>query len=226
MRVAHVRERHAPAGAPWRLARGGGERRHWLDLEIVRRRLLAADPRRAHNSILFRQPISTLDELLARGLRLEALGELLEGFVDGRGRTRADDDACSWSPTWPSGRRCSGRRRSATSTRSSSTSRRCGAARGERDPRGVVPPADLLLLERLRAPRAGRPGLGAAGQRGARFRARGRRDRRHPGVQPARGAAAEAIGGYLIVNDWSARDLQRDESTVRLGPAKGKDFAT
>jgi fumarylacetoacetate (FAA) hydrolase len=37
--------------------------------------------------------------------------------------------------------------------------------------------------------------------------------------------AAEAIGGYLTVNDWSARDLQRDESTVRLGPAKGKDFA-
>ena len=36
----------------------------------------------------------------------------------------------------------------------------------------------------------------------------------------------EAIGGYLVVNDWSARDLQREESTVRLGPAKGKDFAT
>jgi fumarylacetoacetate (FAA) hydrolase len=29
-----------------------------------------------------------------------------------------------------------------------------------------------------------------------------------------------------VLNDWSARDLQRDESTVRLGPAKGKDFAT
>ena len=29
-----------------------------------------------------------------------------------------------------------------------------------------------------------------------------------------------------ILNDWSARDLQRDETTVRLGPAKGKDFAT
>lgn len=28
-----------------------------------------------------------------------------------------------------------------------------------------------------------------------------------------------------MLNDWSARDLQRDESTVRLGPAKGKDFA-
>jgi fumarylacetoacetate (FAA) hydrolase len=36
----------------------------------------------------------------------------------------------------------------------------------------------------------------------------------------------EAIGGYLIMNDWSARDLQRDEMAVRLGPAKGKDFAT
>jgi fumarylacetoacetate (FAA) hydrolase len=36
----------------------------------------------------------------------------------------------------------------------------------------------------------------------------------------------EAIGGYFVMNDWSARDLQRDETTVRLGPAKGKDFAT
>ena len=36
----------------------------------------------------------------------------------------------------------------------------------------------------------------------------------------------EAIGGYLVFNDWSARDLQREETTVRLGPAKGKDFAT
>ena len=37
---------------------------------------------------------------------------------------------------------------------------------------------------------------------------------------------AQAIGGYMLMNDWSARDLQRDETTVRLGPAKGKDFAT
>ena len=36
----------------------------------------------------------------------------------------------------------------------------------------------------------------------------------------------EAIGGYMVMNDWSARDLQREETTVRLGPAKGKDFAT
>ena len=28
------------------------------------------------------------------------------------------------------------------------------------------------------------------------------------------------------MNDWSARDLQRQELRVGLGPAKGKDFAT
>jgi fumarylacetoacetate (FAA) hydrolase len=35
-----------------------------------------------------------------------------------------------------------------------------------------------------------------------------------------------AIGGFTILNDWSARDLQRAEMRVGLGPAKGKDFAT
>jgi 2-keto-4-pentenoate hydratase/2-oxohepta-3-ene-1,7-dioic acid hydratase in catechol pathway len=38
--------------------------------------------------------------------------------------------------------------------------------------------------------------------------------------------AEEAIIGYTIFNDWSARDLQSAEMTVGLGPAKGKDFAT
>lgn len=28
------------------------------------------------------------------------------------------------------------------------------------------------------------------------------------------------------MNDWSARDVQREEMKVGLGPAKGKDFAT
>ena len=35
-----------------------------------------------------------------------------------------------------------------------------------------------------------------------------------------------AIGGFTAMNDWSARDLQRKEMKVGLGPAKGKDFAT
>jgi fumarylacetoacetate (FAA) hydrolase len=35
-----------------------------------------------------------------------------------------------------------------------------------------------------------------------------------------------AIAGFTLMNDWSARDVQREEMTVLLGPAKGKDFAT
>jgi fumarylacetoacetate (FAA) hydrolase len=35
-----------------------------------------------------------------------------------------------------------------------------------------------------------------------------------------------AIAGFTLLNDWSARDIQRREMTVGLGPAKGKDFAT
>jgi 2-keto-4-pentenoate hydratase/2-oxohepta-3-ene-1,7-dioic acid hydratase in catechol pathway len=38
--------------------------------------------------------------------------------------------------------------------------------------------------------------------------------------------ARDAIFGYTVVNDWSARDLQSREMQVGLGPAKGKDFAT
>ncbi|GIH64517.1 fumarylacetoacetate hydrolase family protein [Microbispora siamensis] len=36
----------------------------------------------------------------------------------------------------------------------------------------------------------------------------------------------DAIFGYAVLNDWSARDLQRREMKVLLGPAKGKDSAT
>ncbi len=39
-------------------------------------------------------------------------------------------------------------------------------------------------------------------------------------------AGPDAIFGYTIFNDWSARDLQRREMKVNLGPAKGKDSAT
>jgi 2-keto-4-pentenoate hydratase/2-oxohepta-3-ene-1,7-dioic acid hydratase in catechol pathway len=39
-------------------------------------------------------------------------------------------------------------------------------------------------------------------------------------------AAHAAVFGYCVLNDWSARDLQRREMQVNLGPAKGKDSAT
>ena len=34
------------------------------------------------------------------------------------------------------------------------------------------------------------------------------------------------VAGFTILNDWSARDVQRREMAVGLGPAKGKDFST
>lgn len=39
-------------------------------------------------------------------------------------------------------------------------------------------------------------------------------------------AAADYIAGYTIMNDWSARDFQRLDMKLNLGPGKGKDFAT
>ncbi|MXG88286.1 fumarylacetoacetate hydrolase family protein [Nocardioides flavescens] len=38
--------------------------------------------------------------------------------------------------------------------------------------------------------------------------------------------ARAAIGGYVVMNDWSARDVQGREMRLKLGPSKGKDFAT
>jgi 2-keto-4-pentenoate hydratase/2-oxohepta-3-ene-1,7-dioic acid hydratase in catechol pathway len=38
--------------------------------------------------------------------------------------------------------------------------------------------------------------------------------------------AGAAIFGFTIMNDWSARDVQRAEMESRMGPSKSKDFAT
>jgi fumarylacetoacetate (FAA) hydrolase len=46
------------------------------------------------------------------------------------------------------------------------------------------------------------------------------------GINIAKETAEEHIAGFMILNDWSARDIQREEVKVGLGPAKGKDFAT
>ncbi len=46
-----------------------------------------------------------------------------------------------------------------------------------------------------------------------------------PGRDIPADKAEEHIFGYMIYNDWSARDVQRKEMAVGLGPAKGKDFA-
>jgi 2-keto-4-pentenoate hydratase/2-oxohepta-3-ene-1,7-dioic acid hydratase in catechol pathway len=46
------------------------------------------------------------------------------------------------------------------------------------------------------------------------------------GRNVAEDGAGAYVFGYTIMNDWSARDVQKDEMSCWLGPAKGKDFAT
>jgi len=47
-----------------------------------------------------------------------------------------------------------------------------------------------------------------------------------PGSDLDPSAAEEHIAGYMVMCDWSARDLQAHEMKGHLGPAKGKDTAT
>ena len=47
-----------------------------------------------------------------------------------------------------------------------------------------------------------------------------------PGKNIKAEEADEYIGGYMVMNDLSARKLQMEEMALNLGPAKGKDFAT
>jgi fumarylacetoacetate (FAA) hydrolase len=47
-----------------------------------------------------------------------------------------------------------------------------------------------------------------------------------PGKDLTADKAMEHVFGFTIFNDWSARDVQRKEMKVGLGPAKGKDFAS
>lgn len=42
----------------------------------------------------------------------------------------------------------------------------------------------------------------------------------------APGDASDAIAGYVLLCDWSARDIQAREMQAQLGPFKGKDSAT
>ena len=41
-----------------------------------------------------------------------------------------------------------------------------------------------------------------------------------------RGEVWNHIFGFILVSDWSARDQQRKERSIGLGPSKSKDFAT
>jgi fumarylacetoacetate (FAA) hydrolase len=225
VRVGHVRERHGPAGAPWRLAAAGGPGGPWLDLEAARRRLVATDPRLAHNSILFRQPLTSLDELLERGLRIEALHEIVDGLSTD-GPRDADDDAFLDETDLAFGAPIL----RPPSFRDFYAFEQHVATMWQRR-QSEVPEAWYRLpvfyfsnTSEIRGP--GEPVWAPQGCNELDFELEVGAIVDTPVFNLGEDRAGEAIGGYLVINDWSARDLQRDESTVRLGPAKGKDFAT
>jgi fumarylacetoacetate (FAA) hydrolase len=223
MKIAHVRARHAPAGSGWRLAAArDAEAQRWLDLDEARQGLVVEDPRRAHNSALFRQPVTTLDDHLARGLRVEALAEIVDGYA----AATEDDEAIFTADELIFGppilQPPSLRDFYAFEQHVATMWHRRGGEvpkawyrlpifyfsnvseiRGPGDPVWAPRGSSELDYELEVAALIDTPVRDLSGERGE-----------------------EAIGGYLVFNDWSARDLQREETTVRLGPAKGKDFAS
>jgi fumarylacetoacetate (FAA) hydrolase len=227
VKLAHVRERHAPTGTPWRLAAAldgthAEAPTRWLDLEVARRRTAAADPNLPHDSALHRQLVTTLDDHLARGLRVEALGDLVEGFVrrgDDDDAVLADDDLRFGPPIL---RPPSLRDFYAFEGHVATMWQRRG---------GEVPEAWYRLpifyfsnTSEIRGPDEAVWVPADSHELDYELEVCALVDTPATNLAPDR--AEEAIGGYAIMNDWSARDLQRDETTVRLGPAKGKDFAT
>ena len=225
MKIAHVRERLAPAGAPWRLVAaldGGDPPLRWVDLEVARRRAVRTDPALAHDSALHRQPVSTLDDHLARGLRVEALRDLVDGFEP----RDDDDDAVLGAPDLAFGapvlRPPSLRDFYAFEGHVKTMWERRG---------GEVPEAWYRLpifyfsnVSEIRGPDD--PIWSPAASKELDYELEVAALIDTPAVDLSQERAEEAIGGYTIFNDWSARDLQREETAVRLGPAKGKDFAS
>jgi fumarylacetoacetate (FAA) hydrolase len=225
VRLAHIRERHAPAGSPWRLAAALDDPPlHLVDLEIARRRAIALRPERAHDALLFRQPITTLDDHLARGLRVAMLADLVEGFVP-RGGPDEDEavleaDDVGFGP--PVLAPLSMRDGYGFEQHVAMMWRR----RGDEIPEAWFRLAIFYFsnMSELRGPEA--PVWAPAGSEELDFEIEIAALIDTPVRDISLERAEEAIGGYTIFNDWSARDLQRDESTVRLGPHKGKDFAS
>ena len=226
MRLAHVRERNGPAGVAWRLvaALDGDRPQRWLDLEVARRRAIAATPALAHDAILFRQPITTLDDHLARGLRVAALGEVVDGFVP-RGDA-GEDDAVLEAGDLRFGPPVLAPRSLRDGYGFEQHVRTVWARRDSEIPEAWYRLAIFYFsnVSEIRGP--GDPVWAPAASSELDYELEITAVIDTPARDLRVERAEEAIGGYTILNDWSARDLQRDESTVRLGPAKGKDFAT
>ena len=217
MKIAHLRERCAPAGTPWRLGAAiDAEGTQWLDLEAARRTLVREQPAREHNSVLFRQPITTLDAHLARGLRVDALADLLGADAG----DPIDAGTLTFGPPVLA---------PPTFRDFYAFEQHVGTMWKRRDME--IPEAWYRLpifyfsnVSEIRGPDDPVWAPRGSSELDYELEVAALIDTPVRDLEASRGA--EAIGGYMILNDWSARDLQREETTVRLGPAKGKDFAS
>ena len=223
MKLAHAREQHAPAGTPFRLMAALDQAgRSWLDLEIARQRAVRHDERLAHNNVLFRQPVTTLDEHLARGLRVSVLAGLVEAFTpsgDHDDAIFATTDLAFGPPILhPASVRDFYAFEQHVGT--------IWSRRGQEIPEAWfrLPIFYFSNLSEIRGPDEPVWPPNGSHELDYELEIAALIDTPVRDLSEARGE--EAIGGFMIMNDWSARDLQRDETTVRLGPAKGKDFAT
>jgi 2-keto-4-pentenoate hydratase/2-oxohepta-3-ene-1,7-dioic acid hydratase in catechol pathway len=177
---------------------------------------VAREPGRAHNSALFRQPLTTLDAHLANGLRVEALADLLEAEPG----EPIDAGRLSFGPPIL---------QPPTFRDFYAFEQHVGTMWKRRDMEIPESWYRLAIFYFSNVSEIRGPGDAVWAPRGSseldyELEVGALIDTPVTNLDAARGE--EAIGGYLVLNDWSARDLQRDESTVRLGPAKGKDFAT
>lgn len=224
MRLAHVRERHAPAGTPWRLAAALDDPpTRWLDLEVARRRAVAARPALAHDSVLHRRPVTTLDDHLGHGLRVAALVELLEGFA---ARGDPEDDALLEAADLDFGMPIL---RPPSVRDFYAFERHVGTMwqrRGQEIPEAWyrIPVFYFSNTSEMRGP--GEPVWAPRGSTELDYELEVGALVDTPARDLDADRAEEVIGGFFVMNDFSARDLQREETAVRLGPAKGKDFAT
>ncbi len=229
MKIAHVRARTAPAGARWRLAAALADGQ-WLDLEQARRRLATEDPRLAHDHALFRAPLATLDAHLAAGLRIEALRALLEPFLKRPERAGSAGEGAShlvleqrdlrFGP--PILRPGTFRDFYAFEQHVKTMWQR----RNQEVPEAWyrLPVFYFSNISEIRGPDD--PVSAPKESRELDYELEVAALVDTPARDLDADRADEVVGGYCVLNDWSARDLQREETQVRLGPAKGKDFAT
>jgi len=180
--------------------------------EPVAGALLSADGRRvrAMRLVTFRDPGGTVHvgELVRRaGARAARPDDAL--LADRRGREPAG--ASTSSPTWRSSPPCPSRRACATSTPSRGHVAAGWRRRGAEIPPACTrrPPSTSRTPPRFWARRGRRA---PRGDRDARLRARDRRGGRRRGRDR----------GLHLMNDWSARDVQREEMTVGLGPRRAR----